>query len=445
MPQSFDPVFGDWYTQKCIGNGTDGRVYTITRKDTDGKTQQAILKTIRLSANRSENKGYNSIGDKTAYGQESMDDIISDITDNIDTIKKADNGKCFVSYKQWEVRDTSDGKGKIILIMLEEMRSLSDLLERFSFTLDETVRLGISVCKALCRCRDFGYIYPNLKPENILFDRKGLCKLGDFGSFSCLEPSKTSVAFKRTQYYMSPEFIRTGKINGTADTYSLGLVLYMLTNRGRLPFCEKWPQEVTVNGLDRSKENRLAAMELEKPECASDALFAIIKKACAFKEEERYLSPRQMLADLKNVLEKKPLAKAEYEDIYSVSAAPVEQEKEEAKEEIPDSFFEPTVYEKPVELRREISIPDVAPSDYAVGRKTTKRRRPASYAPLPKVAPKKRRKNEKNRSLLAIIIAIIFVAVLLITSIALRASSEREEKETTPVAVPAVITLTEVT
>ena len=321
MPHSFDPVFGDWYTENQLGSGTDGKAYTITRELPDGTKQRAVLKTIRIGDYRNEKKSFNKLGEApAAVGDDTQrEKIISNITDNIDIIRQVDNGKHFVRYEAWEKRKTSDGKGTLILIRLEEMRSLADVLDDFSLTRDETLRLGISICRALVRCRDFGYIYPNLKPENILFDRKGLCKLGDFGSFSCLEPSKTSIAYKRTQYYMAPEYIRTGKINCTADTYALGLVLYSLINRGRLPFTEPYPQELTVASFDRSKQSRIDGVAFPPPALYDEALCLIIGKACAFLPENRYLSPKQMLADLESALANRPLGNMEFEDVYSMS------------------------------------------------------------------------------------------------------------------------------
>ncbi|MBR3552847.1 MAG: protein kinase [Clostridia bacterium] len=322
MAQDFDPVFGDWYTEKSLGSGTDGKAFVITRKNADGTVQRAVLKTIRVGDYRNEKKSFNKLaGEVSALptGDTQRDTIIHNITENIAIIQQADGGRHFVRYEEWEQRATSDGKGTLILIRLEEMKSLPQLLEQFSLTEDEAVRLGISICHSLNRCRDFGYIYPNLKPENILFDRKGVCKLGDLGSFSCLEPSKTSVAYKRTQYYMAPEFIESGKINCTSDTYALGLVLYTLVNRGRLPFTEPYPQELTVASLDRSKTERLANRPLPRPALAGDGLWQVIRKACAFRPEERYLSPKQMLADLEHVLQHEPLEKTEFEDIFSRS------------------------------------------------------------------------------------------------------------------------------
>lgn len=440
MAQSFDPVFGEWYTEKQIGSGTDGKVYTIIKENEDGTHERSILKTIRTSANRDENKNYNNLGEVAKYTD--SDDIVKNITDNIDIIRKMDGGKFFVGYEQWETRETSDGKGRLILIRLERMRSLADLLDEFSFTHDETVKLGISICKSLMRCRDFGYIYPNLKPENILFDKNGICKLGDFGTFSCLEPSRTSIAFKRTQYYMAPEFINSGKINCTVDTYSLGLVLYALTNRGRLPFVEMYPQEVTINGLDRSKMNRLNGVELPKPILASDALFAVISKACAYKEKDRYLSPKQMMSDLKNVLENKPFEKAEYDDIYSESLTDDEPGAEDKNSEA-NTFAEykyepikieeaslPPVQEEPVvSLKEEITIPDVSPMDYASGKKSARKRQHVAYSSLPEIKPSKKKKAGYNdvKKLIILAAAVLIVLVLLLISIALRVGSSAPE------------------
>ena len=173
MSQLFDPVFGDWYTETQLGSGTDGKAFTIVRTDETGKKHRAVLKTIRVGDYRNEKKSFNTLGDgpqKPTKEERQHQKIIRNITENIDIIRQADGGKHFVRYEEWEKRQTSDGKGTLILIRLEEMRSLADLLGQFSLTREETLRLGISVCRSLIRCRDFGYIYPNLKPENILFD-----------------------------------------------------------------------------------------------------------------------------------------------------------------------------------------------------------------------------------------------------------------------------------
>lgn len=483
MAQLSEPFFGDWYTEKQLGSGTDGKVYLIARKNENGDIQRSVLKIIRLSQNRSGSTGFNSIGEvQNNPDRNYYENIIKDITDNISIIKQADGGKRFVNYLQWETKESTDGKGWSILIRMERMRSLASLLEEFSFTLEETLKIGISICRSLIRCRDFNYIYPNLKPENILFDNNGVCKLADFGSFSCLEPSRTSIAFKRTQYYMAPEFINTGRINCTADTYALGLVLYTLVNRGRLPFVEEYPKDVTINGLDRSKMNRLNGVELPRPAFASDALYEIILKACQKNESDRYLTPKQMLADLKNALANKPFDKAQYDEIYSSSqpgdtaadkpeekpddslaydqngaeqysqsqqsakqadTQPPEENKEKSEREKWESFLKSANIEKylkerkEVSLKDEISIPNVTPIDYATGKRPPNKKRQTS-SKMPAITKNKNKNKNKNtaalrdmKTLVILAAAIVIVIALLFVSFWLKNSNDEQVQTVT--------------
>ncbi len=429
MSQSFDPVFGNWYTETQLGSGTDGKAFTIVREDETGKKHRAVLKTIRVGDYRNEKKSFNTMGEqpaKPSKEEKQHQKIIRNITENIDIIRQMDGGKHFVKYEEWEKRQTSDGKGTLILIRLEQMRSLSDLLTQFSLTRDETLRLGISVCRSLIRCRDFGYIYPNLKPENILIDRKGVCKLGDFGSFSCLEPAKSSIAYKRTQYYAAPEYITTGKINCTVDTYSLGLVLYTLINRGRLPFTEPYPQQLTIGSYDRSKESRIAGVAFPPPALYDEALCRVIGKACAYHPEDRYLSPKQMLQDLESALANQPFGLMEFEDVYSVSdnappqtdevaydpSAYVPAPEQPPAQPVPPQEEQALPPEEPVNLREEIPIPETAPSG-----ETDPQPAPTQDDYLPPVVPAKKQRKPSGKLfsgkfLIAVLLAVCLLALL---------------------------------
>lgn len=429
MSNSLNPVFGQWYTDKQLGNGTDGKVFSIYKENYDGSRESSVLKIIRLGENRNERKVFSSDENIVAETEdEYYDKIIKSITDNIDTVKKADDGRHFIKYENVELRRASDGKGRLILIKLENAKSLSELLKEFSFTLDETLRLGINICSALVKCRSFGYIYPNLKPENILFDADGRCKLGDFGSFSCLEPSKTSVAFKRTQYYMAPEFIRTGNINCTADTYSLGLVLYMLTNRGRLPFTEPHPQKVTVNSLNNSVERRLAGEEMEKAVFASEELWQIIKKACDFNPNKRYFTPDQMLSDLKNALNNKPFEEPKYDEVYSKSVENDDNSEAVVIPEVEEISKKIEEVTPALSIKEEIQIPEITP---VYKKKTTERKKITRYEKLPEIKkPVKKNNNDAVKKLLIPAIVAILLVILFIVSAILNSGDSQPESVT---------------
>ncbi len=429
MTNSLNPVFGEWYTDKQLGTGTDGKVFTIYKEKYDGTRERAILKIIRLGENRSERKQFTADGNLSSETEdEYYENIINKIKTNIESVKKADNGKHFIRCEDIELRKASDGKGRLILLKLEMCRSLSDLLKDFSFTMDESLRLAINVCQALVKCRSFGYIYPNLKPENILFDTDGNCKLGDFGSFSCLEPSKTSIAFKRTQYYMAPEFIKSGNINCTADTYSLGLVLYALVNRNRLPFTEPYPEIVTINSLNMSTEKRMKGEKLPRPVFASDELWYVISKACAFNPKDRYFTPDQMLSDLKSVLENKPFEPAEYDDIYSQSIEDEQQSEEVLLPEIEknETQAQPEEETEVLSIKEEIQIPDII-STYR--RKPTAKKKVQRYEKLPEI--KKTNKNEKQmvKKLVVLSVILIILMILLVVCISMRVNQTSNEDE----------------
>ena len=429
MSNSLNPVFGQWYTDRQLGSGTDGKVFSIYKDKYDGTKERSVLKIIRLGENRGDIKTFAPNENIVIENEEEYySTIIAGITDNIRTIMDTDNGKHFVRYEDFELRKASDGKGRLILLKLEEMRSLADLLKDFSFTLEETLRLGISVCKSLVKCRNFGgYIYPNLKPENILFDRNGVCKLGDFGTFSLLEPAKTSIAYKRTQYYMAPEVIKSGNMNCTADTYSLGLILYMLSNRGRLPFAEQYPEKVTINSLNEGVQKRAAGEKFPEPVLASEELKKIIAKACAFKPNDRYFTPEQMLSDLTNALNNKPFEEAQYNDIYSVTNNGYDMPEEDVLiPDVEDFHKEPEQETKVVSLKQEIKIPEIVP---AYKKEPQPKKKTVRYEKLPEIKRKKRRNKEMESRILTMLIITVILFILMITSIVLHSSGDESNVE----------------
>ncbi|MEZ5373499.1 MAG: protein kinase [Microthrixaceae bacterium] len=102
---------------------------------------------------------------------------------------------------------------------------------------DDALHIGTSVCDALAAAHASGLVHRDIKPANILLCRDGRVKIADFGIAKAaagdgLTREGTLVG---TAAYLSPEQVEGLEVDGRADLYALGLVLYEALT-GSLPF-----------------------------------------------------------------------------------------------------------------------------------------------------------------------------------------------------------------
>jgi serine/threonine protein kinase len=82
-------------------------------------------------------------------------------------------------------------------------------------------------------------MHPDLKPGNILLNKRYRPKLADFGRSKFIPPEEAGpqTTFASTPIYMAPERITGDQIGFKADVYSFGLVIYAVME-GKEPFYE---------------------------------------------------------------------------------------------------------------------------------------------------------------------------------------------------------------
>ena len=93
---------------------------------------------------------------------------------------------------------------------------------------DEVVRIGAEVADALGAAHRAGLVHRDVKPANILLCDDGRVMVTDFGIAKIRDdPDVTQTGTMiGTVKYLAPEQVRGDKLDGRADVYALGVVLY---------------------------------------------------------------------------------------------------------------------------------------------------------------------------------------------------------------------------
>ena len=298
--RKYEPIFGDWYLSRLLGRGSFGKVFEITREEF-GETYKAALKVISVPQDDADIRIRMAEGSDLDSVTEYYQDILKGIVNENRIMSRLKGNSNIVSYEDHQIIPHEDGIGYDILIRMELLTPLTKLMSERDLTEEETVRLGIDICKALELCHKKNIIHRDIKPQNIFISDNGYYKLGDFGIARTME--KTSgMSVKGTYRYMAPEVFKGEKYDSTADIYSLGLVLYSLLNGKREPFLPPHPAKMTPNDEEKARMRRFRGEEVPAPRDAGPMLAYIIQKACAYEPSHRYRTAKQMRTDLENYL-----------------------------------------------------------------------------------------------------------------------------------------------
>ena len=158
------------------------------------------------------------------------------------------------------VYDVVEDAGRQAVVMEyingQSLRELLDKVHRISPRL--TVHIGMAVATALDAAHAKDLVHRDIKPANILITPSGRVLLTDFGIAKTLSGNESDLTndniMMGTAKYLSPEQVTGKKLDGRADLYSLGLVLYECL-AGRVPF---------VGGTD--VETALARVQGDAPD-----------------------------------------------------------------------------------------------------------------------------------------------------------------------------------
>jgi serine/threonine protein kinase len=142
-----------------------------------------------------------------------------------------------------------------VVMQLVDGKSLRQLLDSQKRLGPElTIHIGAAIAGALDEAHRGGFVHRDVKPGNILVTSDGRVLLTDFGIAKGLQPGDEDLTSDNvmmgTAKYLSPEQVRGRRLDGRADLYSLGLVLYECL-AGRVPFLGETDADTALARLQR--------------------------------------------------------------------------------------------------------------------------------------------------------------------------------------------------
>jgi len=186
--------------------------------------------------------------------------------------------------------EMGDGQGPGIAIELLEGNLLDRMRRGMSY--EERIRAALEIADALAFMHGKGIIHRDVKPENILIDKKGTAKLADFG---CAKAAGFGIDLTQgtvgTRYYMAPEQHRPRcHADERSDVHAYGVTLFHLFI-GRLPEFNQRHEILKFPGWEK----------------VAPAFLTFLLKATADSPNDRYQSMAEVRAELERLRDERAL------------------------------------------------------------------------------------------------------------------------------------------
>ncbi len=300
--KQISPMLDNFAVGGAISSHHGVRCYPAMENDFDGKY---IIKVVSVPASQTQldalllTGAYSSLDAALAYFKEIADEVINEAQ----FLDKLSHLEGFLPYRSFQCERKEDGSGYDVYLLSPYRRTLTRQFMRAPLSHLDAVNLGLDICAALTVCRNSGYLYVDLKPNNIYVTNDKSFYIGDLGFLDLGSLKYASLPDRYHSEYTAPEISDAfSALNTTLDTYALGMILYQVYNNGVLPA----PPE---NGV------------INPPEYADYEMSEIILKAIAIDPAQRWEDPVQMGQALVSYMQRNGA-----NDVPIIPAAPIIQD-----------------------------------------------------------------------------------------------------------------------
>jgi serine/threonine protein kinase len=182
-------------------------------------------------------------------------------------------------------------RGKVFCMITEvlegeTLESRLVRLEKAKQTIEHTELLRIisAVAATLDRAHTLGMVHRDVKPSNIFLTTAGSVKLLDFGYVKIIGAGTYTAidVVPGSPAYVAPEVTHVGELDGRADIYGLGVVIYRCLTR-QLPFDGNHPIAILDHALNADRPSLFA----RRPDLAPE-IDAFSERALAADPRDRF-------------------------------------------------------------------------------------------------------------------------------------------------------------
>jgi tRNA A-37 threonylcarbamoyl transferase component Bud32 len=193
--------------------------------------------------------------------------------------------------------DTGESDGMLYLVgELLTGGTLRDRMASGPLAVEEVVRIAGQLLDGLAALHECGLVHRDVKPSNVLFDERGVAKLGDFGLATWhqgdLTRSLDTQHIVGTLAYLSPEQALGEPVVPASDLYALGVVLFEALT-GTLPF----PNSDSVGALLGRLGRPAPPLRRVRPDLPP-WLCRLVDRLLARRQKDRYASALVARRDL---------------------------------------------------------------------------------------------------------------------------------------------------
>ena len=244
-----------WKIISRLPDDNGNEIYKVSKKDFDGTVISGLLRYVVIKNDE--------------YNIESTD-FINDEASFLKTISQS--GDCF-NYLDIYVNNNPAKKKIEFFIITEDLKSLSEVMKSQKFDENKILDFGIQMSAILERLESKNIFHGNINPDDIFVTFDGKYKLGGFSDF---ESKIDDMSF------IAPEIFKKENADFTTDIYSLGLIMYSMSNDGKIPF------ESDEVGKDDAVKMRFDGKAVSAPKNGSEKLKSVIVIACQPNNDNRW-------------------------------------------------------------------------------------------------------------------------------------------------------------